>query len=366
MSDEERKQRFFYRANRKKWITIMTIALASAVALMLLFSILSAFLNKTYYVNYQEQSDVNYGVHLKDNDFYEETFLGKEYSYVAALIDSLEATFKYDLLIESDSEVSFDYAYRVESIIQITEKHSGRVIYAPVTIEAAEKQGSLVGNAVSLSETVLVDYVRYNEIADRFVSTYKLSNVETNLILKMVVDVTSASDVFSDGENTSAYVSSIRIPLTSKTVEVSITSDVASAEQRILSHTTEGAANAFRVLAIVMLVISVLIGIAFVVYIYLSRNMDVTYEIKVSRILSAYKSFIQRLRSPFNTDGYQVLALTSFNEMLDIRDTVQSPILMYENEDKTCATFFIPTQSKTLYLYEIKVDDYDQIYGDKL
>ena len=65
-------------------------------------------------------------------------------------------------------------------------------------------------------------------------------------------------------------------------------------------------------------------------------------------------------------DGYQVLALTSFNEMLDIRDTVQSPILMYENEDKTCATFFIPTQSKTLYLYEIKVDDYDQIYGDKL
>ena len=33
---------------------------------------------------------------------------------------------------------------------------------------------------------------------------------------------------------------------------------------------------------------------------------------------------------------------------------------MYENEDKTCAKFMIPTDSKLLYLFEIKVDGYEE------
>ena len=43
--------------------------------------------------------------------------------------------------------------------------------------------------------------------------------------------------------------------------------------------------------------------------------------------------------------------------MLEIRDTVQSPLLMYENEDKTCSQFFITTAEKVLYLYEIAVEE---------
>ena len=46
--------------------------------------------------------------------------------------------------------------------------------------------------------------------------------------------------------------------------------------------------------------------------------------------------------------------------MLEIRDTIQAPILMYENDDKTCAKFMIPTDSKLLYLYEIKIDGYEE------
>ena len=49
------------------------------------------------------------------------------------------------------------------------------------------------------------------------------------------------------------------------------------------------------------------------------------------------------------------IVVDAFDEMLEIRDTIQAPILMFENEDKTCAKFMIPTDSKLLYLYEIKV-----------
>jgi hypothetical protein len=62
----------------------------------------------------------------------------------------------------------------------------------------------------------------------------------------------------------------------------------------------------------------------------------------------------------FDTHGYQRILVDTFDEMLEIRDTIQAPILMFENEDKTCAKFIIPTDSKLLYLYEIKIEGYNE------
>jgi hypothetical protein len=49
--------------------------------------------------------------------------------------------------------------------------------------------------------------------------------------------------------------------------------------------------------------------------------------------------------------------------MLGIRDTLQAPVLMTENRDETMTQFLIPTNTKLLYVYEIKVDNFDEIYG---
>ena len=51
------------------------------------------------------------------------------------------------------------------------------------------------------------------------------------------------------------------------------------------------------------------------------------------------------------------MKINSFKGLLEIRDTLQSPLLMYENEDKTCSQFFITTAEKVLYLYEIAVEE---------
>ena len=50
-------------------------------------------------------------------------------------------------------------------------------------------------------------------------------------------------------------------------------------------------------------------------------------------------------------------------EMLGIRDTIQSPILMWENRDQTMTQFLIPTNTNMLYTFEIKVENYAEIYG---
>ena len=49
--------------------------------------------------------------------------------------------------------------------------------------------------------------------------------------------------------------------------------------------------------------------------------------------------------------------------MLELRDTIKEPILMFENEDKTRTVFVIPAKDNLLYSYEIKVEGYDEMYS---
>ena len=55
--------------------------------------------------------------------------------------------------------------------------------------------------------------------------------------------------------------------------------------------------------------------------------------------------------------------------MLEIRDTIRHPILMKENKEKTGAYFIIPSSTKILYVYRLKVSDIEQEiqkkYGNK-
>jgi len=109
-----------------------------------------------------------------------------------------------------------------------------------------------------------------------------------------------------------------------------------------------------------------LLAVIFVCVIFFTRNEDINYALKVQKFLSDYRSYIQRINNGFDTTGYQLLAVDTFNEMLAIRDTIQSPILMSENKDKTRTLFLIPTNTKILYTHEIKVENYDDLYKDSI
>ena len=49
-----------------------------------------------------------------------------------------------------------------------------------------------------------------------------------------------------------------------------------------------------------------------------------------------------------------MLKVDTFTDMLEIRDTIQQPILMVENRDKTGVHFIIPSNTKILYTYSLK------------
>ena len=363
MSEAEKKRRLDYKENRKKWIWIQVIIIASVAVLVFAFSVTYYALNKTFYIDYTEQSEIDYQVILKPNDFYEESILEGGQAYVATLIDSIIADFEYQLNMET-SGVNYAYTYGVDAQLVIKDS-DGVVVFDPLYELIPETQGTQDSqNKLTISETVTIDYQVYNQLATDFVETYELSDMASTLVVTLYTKVTGACDTFED-DSQNAYTTSLSIPLTSKTVQVEMTASVPNGESNVLACKTTFNENVFLILAIVFGVLDVL-GVAFlIVFIYLTRNEDINYAIKVKRLLSAYGSYIQKLQNDFDTEGYQILWLTSFSDMLSIRDTLQAPILMRENEDETCTSFMIPTNTKVLYMFEIKVENFDEIYAEE-
>lgn len=361
MSEAEKRQRLAYKQNRKKWMVIQIIAI-SLVTLILLGSLVTyTQLNKTYYISYTESGDVDYDVTLKPNEFYEETVLDKGQLYVASLIESITADFSYEMDMDAEN-VRYEYTYGVEAQLIVADK-AGTPIFQPtyeLKAPGAKQQSS--SNTLKIDEQIVLDYQQYNALAQEFVAAYDLKNVVSTLAVRLNVTVIGASDELLE-DSRSTYTATLNIPLTEKTVNVQMETSAPNGESKVLACGSSINKNVFAVTAIVAGILAVILVGVLIAFTILTRNEDINYTNKIRKILSNYGSFIQQLEEEFDTEGYQVLRIKTFEQMLSIRDTLQSPILMYENEDRTMSRFVILTNTKALHLFDIKVDNYDVIYG---
>jgi hypothetical protein len=357
MSEKEKKHRALYRKNREKWIFTQAVIVVVLTLAVLISAIVSIQLESKYYIGYTEGGSIDYNVFLKENEFYEEEHLGKNQSYVASLIDRIIADFSYEIDMDTEG-VNYRYSYTIKSKLEIVDKTSDVAIFNPEKVLVSEQNKSQSSSSrLKINEIVVINYDEYNDVANSFLETYDLTNTESNIIVTLEVDVLSDCSAFA-GSAVDTYKSELRIPLTTKTVNIKMTSAVPDAEAKMIACTRGAGSEVFKTTAIVLGVVDALMVLLLVAFIYLTRTPDVTYTARVKKILSQYKSYIQKIRNLFEMQSYQVIVVDTFDEMLEIRDTIQAPILMYENEDKTCTKFIIPTDSKLLYIYQIQVEGY--------
>ena len=111
----------------------------------------------------------------------------------------------------------------------------------------------------------------------------------------------------------------------------------------------------FLVVAVALFLIEIIVLIVLVKYIIKTRTAESIYQRELQKILNNYKSYIQKINNSFDLSGYQVLQVDEFTDMLEIRDTLNQPILMTENKEKTGVYFIIPSNPKLLYTYSLKV-----------
>lgn len=363
MSESEKKKRLEYREKRKKGIFIQTV-IAVVVALTIALSALAYFrIDNEYSVNYTESSNVDYKVYLHENDYYDEEYLDKGQVYIASLIKNVVADFNYTFKLDSDA-VNYDASYSLFTELLVRDKYNGKVVFEKrYDITPQTRLLKSTDDFVNINEQININYGEYNSLANNFVGSYGLNSVNCSLNVVLAVNVAGECSDF-DNMKLSSHTVSLNLPLTQKTVDVYVTTSVPYNQTNTIMCSQASNRDIFKTIAIIATLVEVLVLCVLIVFVFMTRNYDINYEIKVKRLVVAYKSYIQKILTEFCFDGYQVLKVETFNEMLDIRDTVNLPILMSENNDKTCTTFMIPTNNNLLYVHEIKVEDYDELYGN--
>ena len=362
MSESEIKRRQDYKRIRKKWIIIQAIALVFALVVALASYLVYDSMNRTYYIEYTESGSADYKVQYKENSFFDDEWVGSGQSYVSELVSGIYADFSYALKMDT-ANVGFDYTYDVVAQLIIADKTTGDHIYDPKDVLLPEATGSVVkSDSFTVSKNIFIDYNKYNNLAQSFVDIYSLKNATRTLLVTMNVNVLSSCNEFEEN-NSNLYSVTLKIPLGEDNFSITTTSSVADGESKVLACKGTINQKLFLNAAVVSVIIAAILGLALLIFVYATKNDDVNYTIKVQKLVRAYRSFIQQMDGEFNTTGYQVIPIKTFNEMLGIRDTIQSPVLMSENRDQTKTQFLIPTNTKLLYVFEIKIDNYDEIYS---
>lgn len=343
-------------ANRRNKIISLSCLIVIFSVIICEFLYLYFNSSKINYVSYKENSNINYKVYLKDNNFYNKDYLEEDNQYIASLINNIDANFNYKLSVD-ENNINYKYQYYIEAIVDVKDSDTKKSIYNfKENIVDETIVDSLNKDNVIINEPVLIDYNKYNDLIKRFVSTYNLDKAVSTLTVRMNVKVLGECEKFEDIDKVSSFA--LNIPLTTKTVAIDLERDLVDTDEEnfmLCNNKSNIISNISLLLVFIFVICEVVVIVVLVKYVIKTRTAETIYQKELKKILNNYKSYIQKINTTFELKGYQVLGVDSFTDMLEIRDTLQQPILMTENKEKTGVYFIIPSSTKILYLYSLKV-----------
>ena len=115
-----------------------------------------------------ENSNIDYRVFLKDNEFFNSDYLVDDKGYIASLIDYIQAKFDYQLEFDRN-DVNYQYTYWIEGNVVVRQKNMEKPLYESSDVLVNEKVMTGTKEPVTISENVQIDYNHYNQLIKNFI-----------------------------------------------------------------------------------------------------------------------------------------------------------------------------------------------------
>lgn len=312
--------------------------------------------NKDYEVTYTEVGNVDYDVFLQENNFFENNFLENDKQYISSLVDYIDTKFNYNLSLDNEYNVNYNYSYDIVAEVNVTQENTGKSLYNITDTLVKEQTIDSSNSNVTINEIARVNYNYYNDLIKQFITVYELTDIKCNLSIIFKVRVDGSCNGLED--NTKNVEMVANIPLATNTISIDVSDNLVDNGNNVIKCKNNNNEYFFLIiLSLVLIVIDAILIVYTVKYEIKTRTAENIYEKELKKILNNYSSYIQTMYNDFDFTEYQMLKINTFNDMLEIRDTIRQPILMKENQDKTGAYFMIPSNSKILYIYRLDVRD---------
>lgn len=311
-------------------------------------------LSADHYVNYTEDSDLDYKVYYNDNSFFDDNYADKSSKYIASLIKNINADFSYNITF-LENNIDFDYTYKIIANVSVLDGEDKEKLYNhnDVLFESGILKGA---SKTNINKTVDIDYNKYNALISKFVNTYDLRDVESSLNVSMYISMRNSGSQTIEKLNKKALIS-LKIPLTKRTVGIDLSRDLTKSSNRKLLIKNNINYKPLLFIGITELSFTLIVIIIVVMYYRKNRTIKNIYDREIRKILNNYDGYIQKISSKYKIGTSQVIKVESFDDMLEIRDTLKTPILMLENEIKDGTFFIIPAANGIIYAYALRMVD---------
>ena len=350
----------------KRRNTVLTYTCVIVLVFFLAISLLMVYVknSKAQYVSYSETGNIDYTVKYKDNEYFDNNSLDSNRQYIASLIDNINAEFNYKIALE-DSNIEYKYSYRIDAEVVVKEKNTSNVFYEKTEQLVKEKEKISSLNEVNITEYLVIDYDKYNDKIKRFVSVYDLETAESSLNINMYVNVIGSCEEFDENQEKERVIS-LTIPLTKDTIAIDFVDDIVNSSNNVMKCNSSNFGNTIVLfLSIILTAVGVGLIVAVIRYEIKTRTAETIYEKELKKILNNYGSNIQVIGNEFEFNDYQLLKIETFYDLLEISDKLRQPILMKENKERNGAYFVIPSVTKLLYVYRMKVSDIEKEINEK-
>ena len=339
---------------RKRDIRNLVIVVSTTliIGLVLLCVYFISGTNKV--MTYKESSDIDYKVMLKDNEFYEKNYQDKNKGYIASIIDSILITnFNYN--VDFSEDVNYDYSYKLVAEIDVKDQKNDNNIYHFSEVLSEKKNSTDLGDIKIDINNLSVNFPKYNNIISKFKNIYELNNITSDLNVNLYVTINNINGrevkKFSDKK-----VASLIVPLTQNTVSIDTSKNI-NLDNNVIELESGTYQTWLLGLGLVFILVGIIYTVCLVIYLKKSRTAQMIYDKEIRNIMSNYDGYIQRITDSYDIGTSQVLKIESFNDILEIRDTLKQPILMLENEKKDGTFFIIPATNNLIYTYALRVVD---------
>ncbi len=340
------------KSKEKEREKVIPIAIITGILIMLviiLIGCLSLTFKKEYVVHYSDKSNLDYNVYLKTNEFYKTTFLPKDKNYISTLIDYVDANFNYTFKSAEDFEL--EYTYYIEADLVVNNNEGKNIFKQEETILPKKSFKNVENNTFSVAENIKIDYGKYNRLASDFVSNFDLS-ANSKVVVSLYVNILGKHQEF-DKELRDKAVIRLEIPLTSKTVDITMDYKLCNNVEEIFQYKTTLISNPVLFTWSIIFAILDIVGITTVVlYIVKTRSCKTIYAKKLKRILRDYEHYISWTKhsKKIEEEDIRIEYMKSFDDIINIRDSIEKPILFYEEIEGERAKFYI-LDDKVAYVY---------------
>lgn len=341
------------------YISYTTRLIANIIAFVITFSLSIHFLITSFslieehVITYKESGDIDYKVFLKENNFYEEDYLGKDMSYISTLIDKINTTFNYNFSINQKTNMKFNYD--IIGTLTIMDNTGKNTFY--------EKEYKLIDNKVAemnntdrliIQENLDIDYSYYNNIANNFRNKYGVSTT-SNFVITLNINGRSDNNKINITNN---QAMSLTIPLSQREVNIKLSTDTLKNNESVEQTSSLKITNYFRlVLFVITFILVIISSIKLIKKISMVYPPKSNYDKYITKILQEYDRFIANTSiGPIVNEDDKVFELNDFQELLDVRDNLKVPINYY-NIVKHQKCLFYLNKDNLIYKYYVKAID---------